>query len=71
MANKYIKKCSPLLIREMQIKTTGYNPRGRKRVGHNLVAKQQSSLPYSCLENLMGRGTWQATVHGSYRVGHD
>ena len=21
-------------------------------------------LQYSCLENTMGRGTWQATVHG-------
>ena len=21
-------------------------------------------LPYSCLENPMNRGTWQATVHG-------
>ena len=23
-----------------------------------------SLLQYSCLENLMDRGTWQATVHG-------
>ena len=27
-------------------------------------------LEYSGLENLMHRGTWQATVHGSQRVGH-
>ena len=26
---------------------------------------------YSCLENSMGRGAWQATVHGVARVGHD
>ena len=26
---------------------------------------------YSCLENPMDRGTWQATVHGFTRVGHD
>ena len=26
---------------------------------------------YSCLENSMDRGAWQATVHGSQRVGHD
>ena len=26
---------------------------------------------YSCLENPMGRGAWQATVHGVTRVGHD
>ena len=28
-------------------------------------------LQYSCLENPMDRGTWQATVHGVARVGHD
>ena len=26
---------------------------------------------YSCLENLMDREAWQATVHGVARVGHD
>ena len=26
---------------------------------------------YSCLENLMHRGTWQATVYGVARAGHD
>ena len=28
-------------------------------------------LQYSCLENLMDRGAWQATVHGVARVGHN
>ena len=28
-------------------------------------------LQYSCLENPMDRGDWQATVHGIPRVGHD
>ena len=28
-------------------------------------------LQYSCLENPMGRGAWQATVHGATRVEHD
>ena len=28
-------------------------------------------LQYSCLENSMDRGTWQAIVHGVTRVGHD
>ena len=28
-------------------------------------------LQYSCLENPMDRGTWQATVHGVARVEHD
>ena len=28
-------------------------------------------LQYSCLENPMDRGAWQATVHGVTMVGHD
>ena len=28
-------------------------------------------LQYSCLEDPMDRGVWQATVHGVTRVGHD
>jgi len=28
-------------------------------------------LWYSCLENPMDRGAWQATVHGVARVRHD
>ena len=28
-------------------------------------------LQYSCLENPMDRGAWQATVHGVTKVGHD
>ena len=27
-----------------------------------------SSLQYSCLGNLMDRGTWQATVHGLAKI---
>ena len=30
-----------------------------------------NTLQYSCLENPMNRGAWQATVHGVTRVGHD
>ena len=30
-----------------------------------------SPLQYSCLENAMDRGGWQAIVHGVTRVGHD
>ena len=26
---------------------------------------------YSCLENPMDRGAWQATVHGVAKIGHD
>ena len=28
-------------------------------------------LPYSCLENPMDGGSWQATVHGVARVKHN
>ena len=28
-------------------------------------------LQYSCLENLINRGAWQATVHEVARVGHE
>ena len=28
-------------------------------------------LQYSCLENPMDGGAWQAAVHGAARVGHD
>ena len=30
-----------------------------------------NSFQYSCLENPMNRGAWQATVQGSQRVRHD
>ena len=30
-----------------------------------------NSFQYSCLENLMDRGVWQATVRGVSRVGHN
>ena len=30
-----------------------------------------NTLQYSCLENLMDRGAWWATVDGVVRVGHD
>ena len=33
--------------------------------------KNGNPLQYSCLENPMDRGIWQATVHGIARVGHD
>ena len=30
-----------------------------------------SPLQYSCLENSIDRGAWQATVHGVIKVRHD
>ena len=28
-------------------------------------------LQYSCMGNVMDRGSWQATVQGMQRIGHD
>ena len=39
--------------------------------GRSLGEGNGNPLQYSCLENPMTRGTWQATVHGVTRVGHD
>ena len=39
--------------------------------GRSLGEGHGNPLQYSCLENPMGRGAWQATVHGVARVGHD
>jgi len=33
--------------------------------------RKGNPLQYSCLENPMDRGVWQATIHGVTRVGHD
>ena len=43
------------------IPVSGRSPRG----GHG------NPLQYSCLENPMHRGTWQARVYGVIRIGHD
>ena len=39
--------------------------------GRSPGERNGNPLQYSCLENLMDRGAWQATVHGVARVGHD
>ena len=36
-----------------------------------LGERNGNPLQYSCLENPIDRGAWQATVHGVARVGHD
>ena len=40
-------------------------------LGRSPRDRNGNPLQYSCLENPMGRGGWQATVHGAARVGHD
>ena len=41
----------------------GYIPRSGRSPG----GKQSNPLQYSCLELLMDRGAWRATVHGSHK----
>ena len=40
-------------------------------LGRSPGERNGNPLQYSCLENLMDRGTWQATIHGVARVRHD
>ena len=40
-------------------------------LGRSLEEGNGYPLQYSCLGNPMERGTWQATVHGVTKVGHD
>ena len=46
---------------------TGSIPRSERSPGGGHGNPHQ----YSCLENPIGRGAWQATVHGSHIVGYD
>ena len=39
--------------------------------GRSPGEKDGNPLQYSCLENPMDRGAWQATIHGVATVGHD
>ena len=40
-------------------------------LGRSLGEGNDKPFQYSCLENPMDRGAWQATVHGVARVRHD
>ena len=37
------------------------------RSGRSLVVGNGILLQYSCPENFIGRGTWQAVVHGGHK----
>ena len=50
-------------VRETQVQSLGQEDPLREG--------NSNPLQYSCLENSMDRGAWQATVHGVARVGHD
>ena len=48
------------------------DPDSIPRLGRPLGEENGNPLQYSCLENSMDRGAWQAIVHGgSQRVRHD
>ena len=40
-------------------------------LGRSSGERSGNPLQYSCLGNLMDRGSWRAIVHGVSRVGHD
>ena len=40
-------------------------------LGRSPGGRNGNPLPYSCLENPMDRGAWQAAVHGVPQVGHN
>ena len=46
-------------------------PRLGPQSGRSPGEGNDNPLRYSCLENSIDRGAWQATVHGVSRVGHD
>ena len=50
-----------------QCRRCGFDPWVRRSPGEG----NGNLLQYSCLENPVNRGTWQATVHGVTRVGHN
>ena len=72
-------------IHEMQTKSRASQGAQRQRIrlptpreadsipgsGRSPGEDNGNPLQYSCLENPMHRGAWQATVHGVPRVGHD
>ena len=47
------------------------NPGSISGLGRSPGEGNGNPLQYSCLENSMDRGAWQATVHGISRVEHD
>ena len=49
----------------------GRRPRFVSWSGRSPGEGNGNPLQYSCLENPMDRGAWQAMVHGIARVGHD
>ena len=56
------------------VKASAYNagyPGSIPGLGRSTGEGNGNPLQYSCLENPMDRGAWQATVHGVAKIGHD
>ena len=49
-------------VREVQVRSQGWE---------DPLDKGMATLQYSCLENPMDRGAWQATVHWVTKSQHD
>ena len=50
---------------------SGGDPGSIPELGRSLGEGNCNPLQYTCLENPMDRGGWQATVHSVARVRHD
>ena len=71
-------KTIALIIGVSLVAQTVKNPAANARdlglitgLGRSLGEENGNSLHYSCLENSMDRGAWQATFHGLQRVRHN
>ena len=68
------KACFGSWSRSSVVKGSAWNasdPGSIPRLGRSPGEGSGYPLQYSCLENPMDRGAWQATVHGVARVGHN
>ena len=61
----------PLGLRGKESACNAGDPASFPGSGRSPGEENGNPLQYSCLENSMGRGAWQATVHGVTRVGYD
>ena len=67
----YVNKCFPHSSVGKDSACNARDPGSIPGLGRSPGEGNGNPFQYSCLENPMGRGGWQATVHGVARVGHD
>ena len=60
----YLDYCNSYLSRASLVAQMAKNPGSIPVLGRPSGEGNGNSLKYSCLENLMSRGAWLATVHG-------